>query len=509
MLFDNQLTGKLPNQIENINSMEYLFIDKNKLTGSLPNIFAGFSRLAEVYAFDNLFSGELPESLWNIDTLSALVLHHNDLHGSVPNTYCNNRTILDLDTTNWFTNAPKVNCTCCQHHSCSLWDPIFDIASVNTVCPAENVLDLYIDYNIEPIEVTDIHAPEAIKAKEGICYSQTGCYKVMGYVVNDLNEQTDPLLRTVSHWYFGYSREYKSVVPSDPDNPICDAVVICGKMIDSNHPRRKALNYFMQTLISNSSILYDTESYQHKALCWMITNEDESQIDHLNLCDGTLLQYAVMILFFFSTNYFEDNNMISSKVHLCDYTEVKCDLSLNFIEEIDLHGKGLEGSLISEIGFLKSLKKIDLSVNKFTGTIHESILTGKMWESFNVSHNSFEGDSETLQHVLSNPLLKKLDISNNLFVGTLPSTLQYPIPLGMCTFINNFIPNVLSIMLTFTIFSPPLQNPLMLPITCYKDQYQMVCSSAYNCTQLTCRKIISMKQSRPHLVSYPIYRISI
>lgn len=434
MVFDNLLTGKLPDQIKNINSMELFYVDKNKLSGTLPNIFASLTHLAEVYAFDNLFSGELPESLWNVDSLSALVLHHNNLHGNVPETYCSNRTILDLDTSNWFTNAPKVNCTCCQHDSCSLWDPIWDITSVNVVCPAQNVMDLYIDYGIQPTEVLDVHASEIIEAVEGICYSQTGCYKVKGV---DLNDQQNTFFQ--SHWYFGYSSEHKAVIPSDPDNPICDPVTICGNVIDSNHPRRSVLNYFMQTLISDSSILYDTESYHHKALCWMISSEDESQIDHLNLCDGTLLQYAVMILFFFSTNYFEDNNMVSSKVHLCDYAEIKCDGSFNFIEEINLQNKGLEGSLISEIGFLQSLKRIDLSFNKFTGTIHKSILTGKSWESFNVSNNSFEGDSETIQYLLSNFLLKKLDISNNLFVGTLPSTMTYPFPLESIDVANNLL----------------------------------------------------------------------
>ena len=245
------------------------------------------------------------------------------------------------------------------------------------------------------------------------------CYEI------ELNEK---------EWHFGYSNTSKSIVSSDPNNPICDAVNICGKLIDSYHPRRIILNYFMQTLVSNSSILHDTTSYEHKALCWMMGDENDlGDIDYLVECDGTLLQFCIIGLFFSSTNYLSSLDSFSSSGHLCDISGIKCDANKKFIEELNLHDKNLIGTLNSEIGLLQRLQKIDLSANKLNGTIDDAILNLPNMEVFDITSNSFEGNTETIQKLLLRPFLKSLHISSNLFVGSLPSSIPYPSTLGRST----------------------------------------------------------------------------
>ena len=226
--------------------------------------------------------------------------------------------------------------------------------------------------------------------------------------------------------FFGYSNTSKSIVSSDPNDPICDAINICGERIDSNDPRRKTLNYFMQTLISNSSILFDTESYENKAICWIIS---QAAIDHLDECDGTLFQFGIMGLFFSSTNYLS-LNPFSSSDNLCNLTGVGCDTSNKYIEELNFKNISLTGTLITEIGLLESLKIIDLSNNQLKGKISDEIFNENLpnLQIFDINNNLFEG--EIPNTLLSHRSSKDINLSSNLFVGTLPSSFQKSSTLG-------------------------------------------------------------------------------
>ena len=180
-------------------------------------------------------------------------------------------------------------------------------------------------------------------------------------------------------------------------------------------------------MTSNSSILYDTASYENKALCWIINNDI---VDDLDECDGTLLQFCIIGLFFTSTNYLESLEPFQSSKHLCDLSGITCDESRKFIEELNFQSKNLAGSLITEIGLLESLKKIDLSYNSMKGTIDKVIFnkTFPNLEIFDVNKNLFEGEIPTT--LLSHRSLKTIKLSSNLFVGTLPSSFHNSSSLG-------------------------------------------------------------------------------
>ena len=495
----NQLKGTIPTEFTQCKLINELRISDNDLRGTLPDLFQNTTELRLLYLSNNRLSGEIPSSLWYIDSLFWLELQNNNLEGIVPEYYCDTidyrRGRFDVDSSSWFIDQPNVNCSCCEREirSCSMWDPIFNprghYDAVNTVCPEDNamkmnsgvilryVLDIHTNETINILEIND-HANDWIAPFHGICSSPTGCYKVNGRDINDGYIEKE--------WYLGYSKADKALIPSDTANLICDAVDICGKLIDSNHPRRIILNYFMQTLISNSSILYDTASYEHKALCWMMGDDDDNgTIDNLEACDGTLLQFCVIGLFFSSTNYLNSMNPFSSLDRLCDFDEIECDGSNKFIEELNLNNKNLIGTLITEIGFLRSLKKINLSGNELRGTIDESILLNlPNLEVFDVNTNSFE--SEIPKNLLSHPSLKVLNISSNLFVGTLPSSLSYSSTFGKLLKSNlNIVFNCLldSLLLFF------FKSHLKLQIIYCREEYLMSYLIAFNCAHSTYRRI--------------------
>ncbi|XP_030540402.1 probable inactive receptor kinase At5g58300 [Rhodamnia argentea] len=104
-LRSNYLTGNLPSDVASIPSLQYLFLQHNNFSGSLPislssqlnvldlsfNSFSGdiplsiqkLTRLATFYVQNNSISGAIPDL--NLPKLKLLNLSYNNLSGSIPN----------------------------------------------------------------------------------------------------------------------------------------------------------------------------------------------------------------------------------------------------------------------------------------------------------------------------------------------------------------------------------------------------------------------------------------
>ncbi|KAF2318921.1 hypothetical protein GH714_011693 [Hevea brasiliensis] len=87
---------------------------------------------------------------------------------------------------------------------------------------------------------------------------------------------------------------------------------------------------------------------------------------------------------------------------------------------VSLTLKGLEIELVKIQTLLTS---IDLSGNKFTGEIPQSIGKLKSLKLLNLSHNQLTGNIQPSLGNLSN--LESLDLSSNLLVGRIPMQLTY------------------------------------------------------------------------------------
>ncbi|KAK9829912.1 hypothetical protein WJX72_008611 [[Myrmecia] bisecta] len=79
----NQLVGTLPKEIGKVQQLQILSLNKNQLTGTLPPALFQLPQLVSVYASLNAFTGSLP-SLVNATSLAQLYLESNKLQGSLP-----------------------------------------------------------------------------------------------------------------------------------------------------------------------------------------------------------------------------------------------------------------------------------------------------------------------------------------------------------------------------------------------------------------------------------------
>ncbi|CAA6818967.1 MAG: Adenylate cyclase (EC, partial [uncultured Sulfurovum sp.] len=83
-LDDNNLSGTIPNELEDLRNLEYLTLEQNGLTGSIPSVLGNLSNLIELNLNENKLSGSIPIELGDLSTLTHLRLYYNELTGTIP-----------------------------------------------------------------------------------------------------------------------------------------------------------------------------------------------------------------------------------------------------------------------------------------------------------------------------------------------------------------------------------------------------------------------------------------
>ncbi|KAK1389232.1 hypothetical protein POM88_017410 [Heracleum sosnowskyi] len=77
------LTGELPAEFANLANLLMIDLSRNYINGSIPRVF-GQLHLTNLSLGGNLISGLIPSEIGNIDTLEELVLENNQLEGPLP-----------------------------------------------------------------------------------------------------------------------------------------------------------------------------------------------------------------------------------------------------------------------------------------------------------------------------------------------------------------------------------------------------------------------------------------
>lgn len=83
-LLFNDLTGNIPPQIGNLIFLNFLGLGDNQLSGTIPSQIGNLTNLQILYLSGNQLSGNIPMQLGNLTNLTFLSISHNDLTGNVP-----------------------------------------------------------------------------------------------------------------------------------------------------------------------------------------------------------------------------------------------------------------------------------------------------------------------------------------------------------------------------------------------------------------------------------------
>jgi Leucine-rich repeat (LRR) protein len=83
-LCENQLSGSIPPQLDNLANLQQLWLIGNQLSGSIPPELGNLASLEDLHLCNNQFSGSIPPELGNLANLQRLDLCGNPLSGNIP-----------------------------------------------------------------------------------------------------------------------------------------------------------------------------------------------------------------------------------------------------------------------------------------------------------------------------------------------------------------------------------------------------------------------------------------
>ncbi|KAI7735823.1 hypothetical protein M8C21_017107 [Ambrosia artemisiifolia] len=83
-LASNNLSGDIPVEVGNMQSIHTLDLSQNNFTGTIPASISNLTNLEKLDLSHNLLSGEIPDSLSSLNFLSSFNVAYNNLTGSIP-----------------------------------------------------------------------------------------------------------------------------------------------------------------------------------------------------------------------------------------------------------------------------------------------------------------------------------------------------------------------------------------------------------------------------------------
>ncbi len=104
----NQISGSIPEEIEQFISLDTLGLDDNMLSGTIPSKLGNLSSLKSLDISGNEFSGSIPSELWNLTNLISLGISDIDLPVNLPPEIGNliNLEYLDVSDNELITDLP-------------------------------------------------------------------------------------------------------------------------------------------------------------------------------------------------------------------------------------------------------------------------------------------------------------------------------------------------------------------------------------------------------------------
>ena len=81
---DYQLSGEIPDDIENLTNLGSLSLWDNLLSGIIPGSICSLPNLNDINLGNNQLGGEFPECIWNMISLHAIWIGDNQLQGQLP-----------------------------------------------------------------------------------------------------------------------------------------------------------------------------------------------------------------------------------------------------------------------------------------------------------------------------------------------------------------------------------------------------------------------------------------
>ncbi|RID44231.1 hypothetical protein BRARA_I01041, partial [Brassica rapa] len=403
-VYGNQLTGSFPSALLNLTKLRSIDLGSNHFTGSLPPNIGQLSKLEVLYASGNSFTGAVPSSLLQISSLTRLYLDDyqlSDLVGFENVSLFSNLKNLYFKSNNFRVSSPvdlNVFSSLKQLVTLSLSGIPLSTANITSDSDFSSNFE-YLSFS--GCNITEF--PEFLRDQRNLEYLYLSNNNIKGQVPDWLwRLQALQSLNLSHNSLSGFDGSLKAV----PGSHI--------EMLDLRS------NAFQGRLfIPSTSIAYLFAS----------SNNFTGEIPR-SLCGGQSSPTIIDL----------SNNNFHGSIPQCLGT------NMSSLTDLNLRNNSLSGSLPDMFMHAYKLESIDVSHNRLEGELPASLASCSALEVLNVESNeindTFPFQLSSLQKLQvlvlrSNkfhgvlyqsdgawfgfPQLKIIDVSNNDFLGTLPS----------------------------------------------------------------------------------------
>lgn len=393
----NNFSGHLPSTISNLEQLNYLDLSANNFEGEIPDVFNYLQKLTFLQLGENHFIGGFPFSVANLSELTMLDLHSNSLTGPLPEFAYGLQKLMYFDVSNNSLNGTLPS-----------W--LFSIRSLKMLAIDHNqITGKIFDFNSES-ELTVVLLNNN-KLNGSIPQSISNLDSLIGLYLssNNLSGILEISMLPSSIFALDISDNNLTLSYNNSAN-VTFPVLFYLRMSSCNikeFPHFLKYSTFLGALdLSNNKIHGEIPDWFRSP---PFQNLGFLDLSHNYLTSLSQLPWNLGFLHLKS-------NLLQGPLpsHICNFQELSV---------LDLSDNKFSGSIPQCLGnFSSELMVLDLRRNELHGTIPTTFPTGSQLRNLGLNGNHLEGPLPL--SLLNCRQLEVLDLGNNSFIGEFPHWLE-------------------------------------------------------------------------------------
>jgi Leucine-rich repeat (LRR) protein len=413
----NVLSGTIPNLFPQLTQLTTLYLEYNQLSGTIPASLGQLSQLAVLDFDTNRLSGTFPDALQQLTQLAALYLHDNQLSGTIP-AYVGQLTqltVLDLDDNLLMGSIP---------------DTLSHLAMLKVMYMQNNHLTGTISPYLGQLAQLRALSLGRNHLQGAIPQNWAAAANVQAFHLHE-NHLSGPIPESLGNMPLLLSLNLSincltGTIPVSLQNLSVLRVLMLqnnqlrGNIAELFHPSQANLstvqlsgNQLTGTLPGMVFLLPNLTSFAAVDNCF------EGPLPEGPICKSASLN--VLVLDGLHSASCQHNESLYHRPFNLG-TLPHCLLTLSNLTTLHLSGSGLTGSLPAGTNISAVLTDLSLSHNLLTGEVPGSIL-GRDWDKLDLSYNRFTGTLHNTR-VAHYGNASHLSLKHNSLSGVIPASMQ-------------------------------------------------------------------------------------
>ncbi|CAO2149626.1 unnamed protein product [Urochloa humidicola] len=426
----NQFHVSIPNELLRLHNLRNLSLEENYLSGQIPN-FSSDSTPSLVFlsSSNNILSGFIPQSIGSLSMLRYLFLWNNQLTGPAPPTIFNmsRLEIMDLGENNLYGPIPgneSFKLPMLRAIGLSLNKFTGQIPSGLAACKDLQTLSLYSNLFVGVV-------PKWLAQLSKLIILVLGDNSLVGTIPSVLGNLT--MLQGLNIGRCNLTGQIPSFIGNLSNLDVLDLTrnQLTGAVLSSTLGNLRSLEYLSvmyNQLEGNLGFLASLGNCRQLEKLLIAGNPFTSgslnpnhvgnlstdlvviRADNCQIIGGlpaTLSNLSALRILSLG------NNQLSK-------TSSEFLVKMENLGELDISMNSISGPILKNIGMLRRIDKLYLHNNKISGSIPDGIANLTMLRYLDLSYNKLSSNCTSLFHLES---IIKLDVSNNLLGGVIPSDL--------------------------------------------------------------------------------------